>query len=58
MMYGSMIGRTFTDFPNVTFVKTREILVFGYGKEFPFSEEENITTDVGHYSTPSHNNEV
>jgi len=41
-----IVGRTFTDLPNVTFVKTCDQLIFAYGMEFPYSKEERIDMDV------------
>lgn len=39
--YDVIVGRSFTDCENVTFVKTNDQLLFAYDMQFPFQEEED-----------------
>jgi len=36
--YDIIIGRSFTELDNVTFIKTSDQLIFGYGMKFPYQE--------------------
>lgn len=49
--YDVIIGRNFCDNKNVTFVKTMNSLIFGYGFEFPFQHEQEISTTIDASST-------
>ncbi|KAF0765996.1 Gag polyprotein, partial [Aphis craccivora] len=44
--YDLLIGRTFTDKENVTFVKTQNEVIFGYNFTFPFANDEINETET------------
>jgi len=44
--YDLLIGRTFTDKENVTFVKTQNEVIFGYNFTFPFENDEINKTET------------
>jgi hypothetical protein len=47
--YDIIVGRTFTDCENVSFIKTKDRLLFTYGMRFPFEEEDNICDNLVKY---------
>lgn len=44
--YDLIVGRTFTDKDNVTFIKTNNEVIFDYNMVFPFAEVEYCTTNM------------
>jgi hypothetical protein len=47
--YDIIVGRTFTDCENVSFIKNKDRLLFTYGMRFPFEEEDNICGNLVKY---------